>query len=396
MKDAFLLVYRNIKERKTRSVLTMLGIVVGIAAAIAIISLGYGMQESITEQLSEMADMIMVTPGSAEFGSWGEFGSFTERDLKDVERISGVKEAAGMLSGMREVEYRGEKVKVDIIGIEPRDLGAVFGETVVKIEEGRDLRENDHKTCEIGYSIANDYFDDEIGINDRLTINGSKFRVVGVLEKQGGFRSEVDSQIYVTKRDAVNILDTRDISTIFVRVRDIGEAEEIADEIEEQIDDNHKVDDFTSAMAMGGAIEDLEYIFGVLRFFLLAIASVSLIVASLGIMNTTLMSVMERTHEIGVMKAIGAKNWNILFLFLMEAGVVSVVGGAFGCIAGIFAAKAISFGIYSFFGVEIAAIFKIEVLLGGVAVAMLVGILSGLYPARKASRMSPVEAVRYE
>jgi len=396
MKDAFLLVYRNIKERKTRSIVTMLEITVGIALAIAIMSLGYGMQESITEQLSEMADLIMVTPGSMELGSWGEFGSFTERDLRDVERINGVKEAAGMLSGMQEVEYRGEKVKVNIIGIEPRDLGAVFGETVVKTAEGRDLKENDHKTCEVGYSIARDYFDEEIGINDRLTINGSKFRVIAILEKQGGFRSEVDSQIYVTKRDAVNILDTRDISTIFVRVRDIGEAEEIAAEIEEQIDDNHKLDDFTSAMAMGGAIEQLEYIFGILRFFLLAIASISLIVASLGIMNTTLMSVMERTHEIGVMKAIGAKNWTILVLFLMEAGVVSGIGGVLGCVMGIVAGKAISFWIVTEFGVEIAAIVKPEVLFGGVAIAMLVGILSGLYPARKASKMSPVEAVRYE
>ena len=395
MKDTFLLVYRNIRERKTRSALTMLGIVVGIAAVIAIMSISYGMQESITEQLSEMADIIMVTPGSVELGSFGEFGSFTERDLKDVERISGVKEVAGMMGEMQEVEYRGEKVMVEIVGIAPRDMDAVFGETV-ELEEGRELRENDHKTCTIGYSIANDYFDDEIGVNDRITINGSKFRVVGALEKQGGFRSGVDSQIYVTKRDAVNIFDADDISTIFVRVRNIGEAEEIADEIEERIDENHKLDDFTSAMAMGGAIERLESIFGILQVFLLAIASISLIVAAMGIMNTILMSVMERTHEIGVMKAIGAKNRNILSLFLLEAGVVSTIGGVFGCIAGVVAAKAICFFLYTAYEVEIAAIFKPEVLLGGVAIAMLVGILSGLYPARKASKMSPVEAVRYE
>ena len=404
MKDAFLLVYRNIRERKTRSILTMLGVVVGIAAVVAIMSISYGMQESITEQLSEMTDIIMVTPGSAELGSWGEFGSFTERDLKDVERIGGVKEAAAMMGEMQEVEYRGEKVMVEIVGIEPRDMDAVFGATV-KLEEdgdsgtsasGRELRDNDRKACQIGYGVANDYFDDEIGVNDRLTINGSKFRVIGVLEKQGGFRSNVDAQIYVTKRDAVNIFDTDDISTIFVRVSDIEEAEAIADEIEEQIDDNHKLDDFTSAMAMGGAIEELNSIFQVLQVFLLAIASISLIVAAMGIMNTTLMSVMERTHEIGVMKAIGAKNRNILFLFLMEAGVVSGIGGVLGCIVGVIAANVISFGIYTAFDVEIAVVMKLQVLLGGVAVAVLVGILSGFYPARKASKLSPVEAVRYE
>jgi putative ABC transport system permease protein len=271
MKDAFLLVYRNIRERKTRSILTMLGVVVGIAAVIAIMSISYGMEESITEQLSEMADLIIVRPGKMSFETgYMELGSFTDRDLEDVERIDGVKKAAGMVGGMQEVEYRGEKVMVNIAGTEPRDFGAVFGERIVKHEEGRDLRDNDRKVCEIGYSIAHDYFDYEIGVNDRITINGSKFRVVGVLEEQGGFRSNVDSQIYVTKSDALDIFNTKDIATIFVRVEDISEAEGIATEIEERIDDNHKLDDFSTAMTMGSAVESLEDIFQMLQVFLVA------------------------------------------------------------------------------------------------------------------------------
>jgi len=258
--------------------------------------------------------------------------------LKDVERIKGVKEAAAMMSEMYETEYKGEKFMVEIVGVDPSDIGALFGQ-VVKPEEGRYVRENDHKTCTIGYSIAKDYFDDEIGINDRITINGSKFRVVGILKKQGGFRSEVDSQIYVTKRDSVTILDNEDISDIFVRVRDISEAEEIADEIEERINDNHKMDDFTSAVTMGSSIKQLEFVFGILQVVLIAIASISLIVAAMGIMNTMLMSVMERTHEIGVMKAIGAKSRDVLSLFLLESSMVSLVGGVVGCLLGWCVAK---------------------------------------------------------
>jgi putative ABC transport system permease protein len=404
MRDSFSLTYRNIKERKARSALTILGIMVGIGAVIALISIGFGMEESITGELVEMADVIMVTPGGVEPGSIGAFGSFTDRDLEAVDRIAGVKDAVAMRGKMEEVEYRGEKFMVQVIGIDPRDITAVFGETV-QLEEGsgtgteapgRALRDNDHKACEIGYSVAKDYFDDEIGVNDRITINGSKFRVIGVLAKQGGFRSDVDSSIYVTTRDSETILDNKDISTIFVRVRNIEDAEEIAAEIEERVDENHKLDDFTSAMTMGSAIEQLQSIFGILQAVLIAIASISLIVAAMGIMNTILMSVMERTHEIGVMKAIGAKNRNILFLFLLEAGVVSTIGGVCGCIIGVIGAHVISFGIQTVFNVEIAAVVKPEVLIGGLAVAMLVGILSGLYPARKASKMSPVEAVRYE
>ncbi len=400
MRDSFSLVYRNIKERKTRTALTVLGITVGIGAVIALISIGFGMQESITEQLIEMADVIMVTPGAQELGSIGSFGSFTDRDLDAVSRIGGVKDVVGMRGEIEDVAYRGETFRLTVTGINPQDIVAVFGETIKREEEdgmaaGRDLRENDNKACEIGYSIAYDYFEDDIGVNDRLTINGSKFRVVGVLEKQGGFRAEVDSAIYITTRDSITILDNKDISAIFVRVRNIEDAERIAAEIEKRIDDNHKLDDFTTALTMGSAVEQLESVFGILQVVLIAISSISLLVAAMGIMNTMLMSVMERTHEIGIMKVIGAKTWNILSLFLLETGVVSLIGGVCGCILGVVGAKAISFGIQTAFDVEIAAIVKPEVLLGGIAVAVLVGMLSGLYPARKASKMRPVEAVKY-
>jgi putative ABC transport system permease protein len=141
--------------------------------------------------------------------------------------------------------------------------------------------------------------------------------------------------------------------------------------------------------------EIFERIISMLGLFLGSIAAIALIVASLGIMNTMFMSIMERTHEIGVMKAIGAKNSNILSLFIAETSIISAIGGVFGCLLGIAASKIISV-IGSFQNIEIPVSVKPEVILAGMSIAIIVGVLSGLYPAWKASKMSPAEAVRYE
>nr|QNO53116.1 hypothetical protein GJIJNDME_00001 [Methanosarcinales archaeon ANME-1 ERB6] len=149
------------------------------------------------------------------------------------------------------------------------------------------------------------------------------------------------------------------------------------------------------AMTMSSMIEMMGDIFKIIRGVLVVIAAIALVVASIGIMNTMLMSVMERTHEIGVMKAIGAKSSDVLSLFLLESSMVSLVGGVAGCGLGWGGAVFLSFLASAASGLEIAAIVKPEVILGGIAVALIVGVLSGFYPARKASKMSPVEAVRY-
>jgi putative ABC transport system permease protein len=397
MRDVFLLAYRNIKERKARSALTVLGIAVGIAAIISLMGIGYGMEQVITGELTKMADTIMVMPGKMLPGrGYMEMGSFTEKDVKDVRRISGIKDISAMTMGIAEVEYRREKIPVEIIGGDPRDMESIYKQSV-ELKKGRWLRENDYKGCVIGHSVANDYFDEDIHVNDKIRVNGNKYIVVGIFEKGSTTTSsDVDPHVFFTMRASKDVLKTDDIKFIMIRIYDVDEAEEIAEKIEEEINDNHGLDDFTEAMTMGSIIEQIGMIFKILQGVLVGIASISLIVASIGIMNTMLMSVMERTHEIGVMKAIGAKNRDVLSLFLLESSMVSVVGGVLGGALGVIGANVISFGIGTAFGVEFPAIVKVEVLLGGIAVAMLVGVLSGLYPARKASKMSPVEAVRYE
>jgi putative ABC transport system permease protein len=396
MRDKFLMAYRSIRERRTRSILTVLGIAVGIAAIVSLLSVGYGMEESITGELTGMADIISVLPGKISGSAYLEQGSFTDRDVKDVQRISGVKEVLAMTYGATEVEYKDKKIPIMVFGGDTKELESIYVEPV-GLREGRWLRENDYKACVIGDRVANDFFDEEIHVNDKLVINGEKFIVIGVFEKGSLlYANDVDPHIFLTLRTAKEVLQTDEVKYLMVRVYNIDEADAIAAEIEKTINDNHGLDDFASAMTVGSILKQIGNVFSILRGVLVGIAAIALIVASIGIMNTMLMAVMERTHEIGVMKAIGAKSSDVLSLFLLESGIVSLVGGVVGCVLGVILARIISIAASSALGIEFGAVIKPTVLLGGIAVAIGVGVLSGFYPARKASMMSPVEAVRYE
>ncbi|RZN43453.1 MAG: ABC transporter permease [Methanophagales archaeon ANME-1-THS] len=396
MRDKILMAYRSIRERRSRSILTVLGIAVGIAAIVALVSVGYGMEEAITGELTTFTDLITVIPGKMVGATYVEQGSFTDRDIKDLQRMGGIKAVTAMTYGAAEVEYRNQRRPIFILGGDAEELGGFYLDPV-GLKEGRWLRTNDYKACVIGNRVATDFFTEEIRVNDKLLINGEKFVVVGVFDKASTlYAADVDPHIFLTLRAAKDVMQTDEVKYLMVRVYTIDEAEAIAEEIEKRINSNHGLDEFATAMTMGSMLEQIGTVFRILRGVLVGIAAIALVIASIGIMNTMLMSVMERTHEIGVMKAIGAKSRDVLSLFLLESSMVSLAGGVVGCVIGVLLARIISLIAGSALGIEFVASVKAVVLLGGIAVAMGVGVLSGFYPARKASKMSPVEAVRYE
>jgi putative ABC transport system permease protein len=406
-RDNFNLAFKNIKERMSRSILTLLGIAIGIMAIIALMGIGEGMNVAVEGELSSLSDTIIVNVGEG-FSIYspdqflddsGEY--LTERDIIDIERISGVKEVNTQLTGMASLSYNGEEnsIYVTVTGMSIESLNVQYG--LADLDEGYLLEVGDQSKVLIGYDIAHEYFDNEITIGSRIKVNGKKFFVNGIFSKQGfGGVSTNDDLILLNTRDFEKVVGDSNIFVASATVYNVNNVEFIASEIERVVNENHGNDDFASATTMSSILDSIQSIMGILQTVLIAIASIALVVASIGIMNTMLTSVMERTREIGIMKAIGATNKDIMSIFIIEGLLLSLVGGASGIILGIFGSQGVAtilsnMGPGAGGGDLIPVVTFISIFLG-LSVSMVVGILSSLYPAWKAARMSPIEAVRYE
>jgi len=404
-RDHVLLAIKNLRARMSRSLLTLLGIAIGIMAIISLMALGEGMQTAITGELSSLSDSIIVTTGGDFFSSFSGGGTnsaggyLTERDIADIARIQGIRDISTQLSGAALAEFNGETTIVSLTGMDTDVMMIQFGST--DLEAGSFLSDGDQNKIMIGYTIAHDTFDADITVGSRMLINGEKFFITGIFSRQGmGGITSSDSVILLNSRDFKTLTGQSNISSAYVRVYDVTEVESIATSIEDAINENHGKKDFATATSMSSILDTIQTIIGILQLVLVAIASIALIVASIGIMNTMLTSVMERTREIGIMKAIGATNRDIMSIFIIEGMLVSSVGGVIGLILGIFGSQALTLFLNNFMAMggssRLYPVITIASVILAVSVSLIVGVLSSLYPAWKAARMSPIEAVRYE
>jgi len=401
--DHIKLAIKNLRHRLSRSLLTLLGIAIGIMAIISLMGLGEGMQQAITGELSDLSDVVIVSTGGGFISSFGGGGSsgeyFTDRDIADVERTQGVRDVSTQLSSTAYAEYNAKKAIVSLTGMDVLVIGLQYSTS--ELEAGEFLSENDQNKIMIGYGIAHDTFDADISVGGRIEINGQKFFVGGIFAKQGmsGFSS--DTLILMNSRDFKKLTGQSNISIIYFRVNNVNEVESIAASVQDAINENHGRKDFATATTMTSILETVQSIIGILQLVLVAIASIALVVASIGIMNTMLTSVMERTREIGIMKAIGATNKDIMSIFIIEGMLVSSIGGILGIILGVFGSQGLTFILNNFMmmggtSAGLAPVITLVSVVLAVAVSLIVGVLSSLYPAWKAARMSPIEAVRYE
>lgn len=405
----------NLRHRKLRSWLTIIGIIIGVAAIVALVSIGQGLQQSVEKQLSGLgSQLVFITPGhsragGARFGS--EFGGFapggttagnlTENDLRLIKTIPGVFLANGVINQQAVLKYISENVNINVQGGDP-GLQQQF--STVLLEKGRFLATGDDRVAVIGYNVANDLFTKPIDINNVIFINGQSFRVVGILQQSGGM-AQTDNLVIipiVAARRVFPDLPKDQFSAMVIRVSDSANIDNVVSDIENKLLLSHHVtkdsQDFTVTSSQS-ILATIGQVTTTITLFLGGIAAISLLVGGIGIANTMFMSVMERTRQIGILKALGATYQDIMKLFLIESGLLGFLGGLIGVILGFVGSLALSgLRILGFGGGGAGVTTEVtwQLLVFALAFSTIVGIVSGLFPARRAAKLQPVEALRYE
>ena len=393
---------QNLRSRRMRSWLTVLSILIGVAAIFAIVSFGLGLREYMNVLAAEAGtDKLFIQ--AKGIGAPGTDDNFfiSKSDIDFVGKIKGVDEIEGYYMKVAEIEFKKEKRFRFAAGIDPEKKQLNDEAFTVIIEKGRDLKKGETSKITLGYlyQFDNGVFRKGISVGDNVELNGEKLEVVGFYEEIGN--PSDDSNIYLTYAGMEALYD--DIKDKFgwviIRAEKGADPEELAGKIEEKLR-KHKgqeegkedfyVQTFADALATFGSILD------VLNGILLLIALISLIVASVNIMNTMYTAVLERTNEIGIMKAIGARKSDIMFIFLFESGFLGAVGGVLGVIFGWAIASAggsiAAAAGYSF----LKPVFPWYLILGCILFAFFVGAIAGLLPSIQAAKLKPVDALRYE
>ncbi len=402
IKDYFKLAYHNVKKRGLRSWLTMLGIFIGIAAVVALISLSQGLQSAIGEQFSQLgSNKIMIQGISSGFGppGTGVEVPLTKKDKEIIEKINGVETTVGRIIRSVKTEFNDE-IKYSYAGSLPEEgegIDLAMEANNYKIGQGRLLKKGDKYKVMIGYNLAKDSFDKSLQLRDKINIEGSDFNVVGILKKSGN--PQQDSTLVIPEEAFREILDIEENYDIIATEISPGESMSIVTErIKKALRKYRNVEEGKEDFSIEtpeSLLATLNTILIIVQGVLVGIAAISLLVGGIGIMNTMYTAVLERTKEIGIMKATGAKNSQISFLFLFESGFLGFFGGLIGVILGFLISKSVEYIAFQIYGSYlIQANFSFGLLAGALSFAFVVGAVSGLMPARQASKLKPVDALR--
>jgi len=401
----------SLNANKMRSILTVLGIVIGVAAVIAMLSIGRGAQASITSRIESMGtNLVYVSPGStSESGvqsAAGSAGTLTLDDADALAELPDVEAVASVTNSFVQAVYQGTNTNTRLMGVTPGY------ETVssLTLEDGVFISDDDQKARKLvvvlGSSVAETLFGGTGGVvGQKVRLNGQPYEVIGVLASKGGtgFMNQ-DDQVFIPLSTALNRLvggtrfrGSSVISQITLKASNSEAVDQVVNNATLLMRERHETvegaDDFT-VTSQESTLDAATEVADTLTVFLGGIAAISLAVGGIGIMNIMLTTVTERTHEIGLRKAVGAKRKDILLQFLVEAMVLSLLGGLIGVLFGWGAAQLM--GQVQFGGSTITPVVGLDSVLLATVFSVAVGLFFGIYPATRAARLQPVEALRYE
>ena len=414
----FRLALNILLHSKLRSWLTIIGIVIGVASMVAIVSIGEGAQQTVKERLSGLgADLITVSPGfeRAAGGFRGGFGgggggggggvtsngkNLTDHDIQSIKSVQDISFIDGIISGRATVSYLAETATVSVQGVDPLAWSNII---TTELDSGRYLSPSDVNVVVIGNRLAASTFKQPLVVNRDIAVAGKPFKIVGVLKSSGGFGGD-DNRIFMPVTEARNVLENtaNKYDSIVVKAASSDAVDAVTADIESQLlltrHLNNRTKDFTvtSSKQTQQTIQNITQTFTI---FLGAIAAVSLLVGAVGIANTMFTSVLEKTKEIGVMKAIGARNFDIMAIFLLNSGLVGLVGGLIGVGLGAAISSQLpkllaGIGPGAQGGIHTAV--PINFVAFALVVSLLIGMAAGAIPAWRASKLKPVDALRYE
>jgi putative ABC transport system permease protein len=391
--------FRSIMANKMRTALTMLGVIIGVGAIIAMISVGEGAKKQVTESIQRIGtNLLRVRPGAARLGyiAAGSVETLTTEDADGIRETAGARLVSPTVNNMGMIKYANKNATSLVRGTTPEFVeinnfklatGRYFNSREVKLNK---------KVAVLGTTVKEELFGEGVAVGKNIRIEGQSFLVTGVMEPKGQTSwRDPDDQVFVPVTTSQKRLFSQDfVNDIYIQVETIGDIPRVKESLEGLLRARHRIpegveSDFTirDYTEFVQTWKETSQAFTVL---LSGIAAVSLLVGGIGVMNIMLVSVTERTREIGIRMAVGARRRDILGQFLIEAIVITVTGGVMGIGLGAMLASFISYmgdweTIITPFSITLAFFFSV-----------LVGLVFGIYPARKASRMDPIEALRYE
>ena len=392
-KESVRMAMQSIRERKLRSALTVTGIVIGIAAIVSMISIGDGTNKYIQEQFEQLgANNIIISSISFQAAPMGG-EQLTESDVDLVKSIRGVEKAIPMLYTTTPVTYKEVTITTMIIALKSDEAMDMFEGSQFDIASGRWIRSGDKYVVTLGKLAAEENFGREINVRDKIVIKDKDFEVIGVMKEIGN--SQDDSQIYMTIEALRELFGkTDEIDAIYARASDTSDVEDVAGRIQQKLDNKYGEDTFT-VMSTSTLAGQVTAITSAISIALGGIAGIALLVAGIGIANTMYMTILERTKEIGIMKAIGASSHDILKIFLIEAAIIGLIGGVVGVMLGTGISSGIGY-VLEDQGLPLKTVVTAELAVFSAAFSLVVGVISGFLPSRAAARLDPIQALRYE